>query len=1323
MMRYPDRQRRFHITRCTRMLAAAGILFGLGSMPLHAQVPAMVPVPFGATAAGTPSTTTGAACTTINTIGDGCLPTQAVMTPYSTTVDSYGNIYIADYGDTAIRVVYEGGSALAAAIVAANPTVTGLTPKAGYIYSLAGASGLTKNPAAGAVCSGTSGPTAVNSLGDACPGTQSYVKARGITVDASGNVFFTNIGSNDSVRVLYVGGAAASALITATDPTVLAPQAGYIYTIAASNATSPMTAVGLSSPRDVVVDSSENVYVTDNFEATTTSTTPTTQEVFKTNGTTGATTVVAGNGTGGYNGDNIPATTAELALPDAVFLDANNNLYISEAGGAITPPGGSATTYLGRLRVVYNSGTVPGLTGLTAGNIYTVAGGSTITTSGTLATQLNLVTSGIAGIDAAGNLYFTDNQRRIWQENASTGIAVLLTGTAWNSHPAAGALCANAGTAGPTMTDAIDDGCPGPQVNILNPIAHISFDRFGSFYVADQGADVVRRFSYNTQIPSTTVGSSTTQPVSFIVVTASTINTEAFALENNGATAEFTDGGSDTCALKTALTAGTVCVFNVKFAPAAAGTQLAFVTLASTTATLTSSYLSGLGKAATLAVDPGTQSILGSGLTPSGTGTDLNGNVYISDSKSNQVFRATIGGTPVAFITGLSNPAQIAVDGKYNIYVADTGNNRIAYTASVGGTAIAYASGFSAPTGVAADGYGNLYVADTGNNRIVEVQPGGGQIVLPISGLSKPAAVAVDTSGNLYVADTGNNRVVEFAPSGGQSTVNIGATGTVTPVGIAVDPAGDIYIADTTGMQVIVSEQGGAYLNTLALSLTALAGLAVDATGDVYAADAKTAGLVSVNRSKASITFPSTNKNQSSTASLLLNNTGNATLTATGSQLTTATGNTSVFTIAPANASNACSVGGTVASGTSCQLTATFTPVATTTYTETATFADTATNVAGVSAVLSGTGVQLVSTNTTLAVTAPTGTIVYGEPITVTATVAPATGSGTPTGTVTFTISGQPPSTVPVSGASVTFTPAAGNYTVTAVYSSDSVYASSGNSLSVSVNKATPTIAFNVAQGTSGLNFTATLGSAGSAPTGTVTFSLGSTTINVATLASGVATYASSTLLYSSYTFTATYSGDANYNSVTATSTNTGNFFASQTNSTLTIPQGGTATDTISLISEFGFSNTLTFSCAGLPANTVCAFYPNSVTLSAGSNSSTSMQLITNVQPTVSARLETGRGSGLPLLAMLMPLGLLVFLRRDARGMLSSRSRRLLTIGILLAGLVPIAALSGCGSGQPTLVETPVGTSSVRVTVTGPSSSYVLTYTFIVLPGSTAARP
>ena len=50
---------------------------------------------------------------------------------------------------------------------------------------------------------------------------------------------------------------------------------------------------------------------------------------------------------------------------------------------------------------------------------------------------------------------------------------------------------------------------------------------------------------------------------------------------------------------------------------------------------------------------------------------------------------------------------------------------------------------------------GNVYVADTGNNRVLKLAAGSStQTVLPFTGLNGPYGVAVDTAGTVYVADT-----------------------------------------------------------------------------------------------------------------------------------------------------------------------------------------------------------------------------------------------------------------------------------------------------------------------------------------------------------------------------------------------------------------------------------------------------------------------------------------------------------------------------------------------------------------------------------------
>jgi hypothetical protein len=44
----------------------------------------------------------------------------------------------------------------------------------------------------------------------------------------------------------------------------------------------------------------------------------------------GIITTIAGNGTAGYNGDNIQATSAQLKLPRGIFVTSNNLVYITD---------------------------------------------------------------------------------------------------------------------------------------------------------------------------------------------------------------------------------------------------------------------------------------------------------------------------------------------------------------------------------------------------------------------------------------------------------------------------------------------------------------------------------------------------------------------------------------------------------------------------------------------------------------------------------------------------------------------------------------------------------------------------------------------------------------------------------------------------------------------------------------------------------------------------------------------------------------------------------------------------------------------------------
>jgi DNA-binding beta-propeller fold protein YncE len=79
---------------------------------------------------------------------------------------------------------------------------------------------------------------------------------------------------------------------------------------------------------------------------------------------------------------------------------------------------------------------------------------------------------------------------------------------------------------------------------------------------------------------------------------------------------------------------------------------------------------------------------------------------------------------------------------------------------------------FFQPSGVAVDGGGNIYVADTGNNRIQKLNQNG-SVILQFgtrgtgdSQFDSPSGVAVDRAGNIYVADSGNNRIQKLNQNG-----------------------------------------------------------------------------------------------------------------------------------------------------------------------------------------------------------------------------------------------------------------------------------------------------------------------------------------------------------------------------------------------------------------------------------------------------------------------------------------------------------------------------------------------------------------------------
>jgi hypothetical protein len=1156
---------------CFRIALSFGGLLALSAI---AAAQSLVQVPMTSVAAGIPATTyngttaASAVCSTVlDTYGDGCPPTQAAVSiDYGAASDSLGNLYIADYGALLIRVIYRAdypGNPLAAAIVAANPGHT-FTPAIGNIYSIGG------GPSAGSkspyYCTGTSGQEGIDSSGDGCPAQYARIAPRNVAVDSQSNVFISAIEGYEGVRVIYVQGSTVANLIInynkAVNGVTIVPQPGHMYALSNPSGTD------FTSVRDVAVDANDNLYVSDNGKAAAppvAAVPGTIKELTAagpfSSGTSPWTTIISNSTTGGVAGDGEPVspttTTANITTATYMFCDPNNNLYIADSGDA-------------RVRVVYNSGPTPPLyvqgsnstvvTNPVPGDIYSVVGGGTSRSTGSLASAITMGSSGSIGMDQAGNLYFQDSSKIIWRENAQTGIAVQLStigastadGYSAATTPAAGVQCNGSGSTGPVMTDAYADGCPATEVYPYGAAGRMVFDPAGNFYLAEQriataggNAYILRKYSFPGQFGTVATGAHSTITLAYTPSSGAVTGTPlpSYAITGD-ATGEFADAGNDLCANSPTSSGGLTCTYNATFQPALAGQRLGSLTLSSSGTPLVTTLVGGVGSGAQMSIDPATQTTIGSTLSPLGVGADQGGNSYISDATSNSVYESIAGATPTIFATGFSQPAEVAVNGAGTVYVADAGNNRIAQVAKGANVSSAFLSTYNSfalsnPQGVAVDQIGDVFVADTGNNRILEVSAVGAISALGFTGLSSPLGLTVDTAGDVFVADSGNARIVELSAAGVQSSISVSPS-LEKPVGVAIDPAGNLYIADAGNLNVVQIPSGSTTANALVGNINGLTGIAADAIGDLFVGIIGH-GELELNRTQITVAYPTTNVGSTEQQSLTLGSTGNASLV-TGTTLSSGTDATD-FSVVSA-AANGCAANQTLLAGANCGLTATFQPTKTGSLNDVVTFSSNA--VDNVSATLTGNGVNGIATKTVLNYTTTTGGLpLAGQAFTITATVTPASGTSE-TGTVTFAVDGtvQNPVSVVNGTASISLTLVAGSDTVTAIYSGDSNYAGSEASITfpvVTIQPSTVSLAVVNAPAQNAVQFTltATLTSAASqgAIGGVVDFYVDGSSTPIVETASGNAASVNLTLATGNHTVVADYNGDAYYMSSTNTIT------------------------------------------------------------------------------------------------------------------------------------------------------------------------------------------
>ncbi len=179
---------------------------------------------------------------------------------------------------------------------------------------------------------------------------------------------------------------------------------------------------------------------------------------------------VAGSGGTGFSGDGGPATKAHVVNPESVLVDSLGNLVITDTGN-------------NRVRVVAAStGTFYGQA-MTAGDIYTVAGGGTGGLGdGGPAISAQLTGPWGATVDSTGNLVITDTGDSLIRVVAES------TGTFYGQAMTSGDIYTIAGNG----TDGFaGDGGPATSAELGLPEAAVP-DPAGDVLIADTGSNRIR---------------------------------------------------------------------------------------------------------------------------------------------------------------------------------------------------------------------------------------------------------------------------------------------------------------------------------------------------------------------------------------------------------------------------------------------------------------------------------------------------------------------------------------------------------------------------------------------------------------------------------------------------------------------------------------------------------------------------------------------------------------------------------------------------------------------------------------------------------------
>jgi sugar lactone lactonase YvrE len=719
--------------------------------------------------------------------GDGLLATAVgvhLHFPDGCSVDSHGNLFIADRGNNAIRVV----------IGQANVPPAGLTgTMPGHIYLYTGSIGAVP-PAPPAMGFGAEGSP---SVGAALNGPFD------VFVDPHDNVFIADLGNDNTLSNEVVREVPATAQ---TLPFAMA--AGNIYTVAGTKQTvGPATSGGLATaatlngPKGIFVDAAGNLFFADNGNEVI-------REVAGATPSPGMTAAhiynIACNASAGFSGDTHVALTASLNHPNGAFVDSTGQVFISD-------------TQDDRVRLV-SSNTGSYLTetiNTWAGNGLPSFSDATTALNGQLDTP-----AGIA-VDAAGDLLIADVGLFGGEQSLIRKVAV--------ANPISmGVLTTLVGS--PGFSGFVNSNTGNYPNYVENDAAGVTSDASGNVYIADTKNCIIRELSAG--VMTTVAGMPPTVDV----------NNPPNSTPNCGFTAAGGPAvGTGLGTIKTVMINGhpVQVTFGVNSVALDASGNLFFSDSGNnviwevpknSTTTMTA------GDAYIVAGTPSTTGKFGGEAgaataaslnNPTGIYFDVYGNLFIADT-GNNIIREIPADNTSAMTAG-------------NIYTV--AGDKAGQTAGYSGdSGVATSAQLNAPFTIAVDNAGSIFIADT-NNHVIREVPGVtvapktkgniytvvGTNVPPLAGfggdggaatsanakLDAPQGLAFDSAGNLLIGDSLNNRVRSVA-----------TIANLAPVPVAsFDKSILTFLAQplnikSTAKVVTLTNNGGAALTGIAITTT-----------------------------------------------------------------------------------------------------------------------------------------------------------------------------------------------------------------------------------------------------------------------------------------------------------------------------------------------------------------------------------------------------------------------------------------------------------------------------------------------------------------------